>query len=155
MVYFTAVHRTLQATAFTIAALAFGAAAAAAQSSTVHARDAWVREAPAGRTVSAAFLVLENTGAERALVRGSTESAESLELHEMRRDGAMMSMAPVKSIVIPAKGRVELKPGGLHLMLFGVKRPLLDGDSVSLRLQLDDGSTLTVPARVRRPQGMP
>jgi len=150
-----ALRNNLHAIAYTIAALVLGATVAAAQSSTVRARDAWVREAPAGRAVTAAFLILENSGAERAVVRGSTDAAETLELHEMRRDGATMSMAPVKSISIPANGRVELKPGGLHLMLFGVKKPLLDGDSVSLRLQLDDGTTLTVPARVRRPQGMP
>ena len=134
---------------------ALSARALGAQTGAVTVRDAWVREAPAGRAVTAAFLVVENSGsAVRQIVKGSTEIAETLELHEMKRDGATMSMSPVKSIEIPAGGKVELRPGGLHLMLFGVKKPLAAGDAVTLKLVLDDGTVLTVPAQVRGMPGM-
>lgn len=59
-----------------------GGATLVAQTATVTAHDAWVREAPAGRTVTAVFVVVENTGkAARRIVSGVTSVADTLELH--------------------------------------------------------------------------
>lgn len=127
-----------------------------AQASAVSVTNAWVREVPAGRKTTAVFLVLENSGpTERAVVSGSTVVADTLELHEMKREGGMMAMSPVQRIAVPAKGSVELRPGGLHLMLFGVRQPLAAGDTVPLRLVLDDGSRIEVRAEVRSMRPMP
>ncbi|HQW66467.1 MAG TPA: copper chaperone PCu(A)C, partial [Gemmatimonadales bacterium] len=126
-----------------------------AQSATVTVRDAWVREAGAGRPTTAAFMILENKGAVlRALLRGSASVGDTLELHEMKRDDGMMRMSPVQRIEIPAHGEVALRPGGLHLMIFGLKAPLTATDSVALTLTFDDGSVLTLKAPVRPMQGM-
>lgn len=136
-------------------ALLFSAVSVNAQGTTVTAHDAWVREAPAGRKVTAIFLTLENKGsATRALVSGATEVADTLELHEMIRENEMMRMSPVKQIAIPANGKAELRPGGLHLMIFGVKKPLAAGDTVQVTLTLDDGTKLQVAAEVRKMGGM-
>ena len=125
-----------------------------AQTSSVTVRDAWVREAAAGRAVTGAFLVLENGGdATRALVRGEASVGETLELHEMKREDGMMRMSPVTRIEIPAKGTTELRPGGYHLMIFGLRAPLAAGDTVRLTLTFDDGSTVLVDAAVRSMQG--
>lgn len=122
-----------------------------AQTASVTAKEAWVREAPAGRTVTAVFLILQNAGsAERSVVSGKAEVADTLELHEMKRDGGMMRMSPVKAIAVPAGGQVELRPGGLHLMLFGLKKPLLLGDTVRVTLTLDDATQLLLKAPVRQ-----
>lgn len=127
----------------------------AAQRATVTVRDAWVREASAGRAVTAAFLVLENKGdVPRALVRGTASVGDTLELHEMKREDGMMRMSPVPRMEVPAHGETALRPGGLHLMIFGLKAPLAPGDSVRLTLTLDDGTTLRVTAPVRAMQGM-
>lgn len=127
----------------------------AAQSPTVAARDAFAFETPAGRKVTAVFVTLENRGSTlRTVVSGTTEVADTLELHEMKRDGGMMQMSPVKSIDVPAGGTAELRPGGLHLMLFGVRRPLVAGDSIAVTLTLDDGTRLPFSAEVRKRQGM-
>ncbi len=137
------------------AAILLSAVSVNAQGTTVTAHDAWVREAPAGRKVTAIFLTLENKGsAARALVSGATEVADTLELHEMIRENEMMRMSPVKQIAIPANGKAELRPGGLHLMLFGVKKPLAAGDTVQVTLTLDDGTKLQVAAEVRKMGGM-
>lgn len=122
-----------------------------AQSSPVTARDAWVREAPAGRKVTGMFLTLENAGAaSRSVVSGKASVGDTLELHEMKREGGMMQMSPVRAIAVPAGGKVELRPGGLHLMLFGLQKPLVPGDTVRVELTLDDGSKVSVSAPVRK-----
>jgi copper(I)-binding protein len=131
------------------------ASALRAQTAVVTARDAWVREAPAGRAVTGMFLTVQNSGATaRTIVSGKANVGDTLELHEMKRDGGMMQMSPVKSIAVPANGQVELRPGGLHLMLFGLKKPLVPGDTVRVELTLDDGTRVPVLATVRKMGGM-
>lgn len=134
---------------------ALGVTTLRAQGTTVSAHDAWVREAPAGRKVTAVFVIVENKGTvPRRIVSGVTDVADTLELHEMKQVGASMQMSPVQAIDLPAGGKAELKPGGLHLMLFGLKRPLAPGDTVKLTLTLDDGTNVPVTADVRKPMGM-
>ncbi|MGE0462033.1 MAG: copper chaperone PCu(A)C [Vicinamibacterales bacterium] len=112
---------------------------------------AWVREPVPGRTVTAGFVVIENPGtADIQVVGASSDVAGTVELHEMLRSGDMMKMAPVKSIVVPAKGKVELRPGGLHLMLFELKKPLKEGDTVNLTLTTETGATVQAAAAVRK-----
>src|SRR5262245_47909729 len=68
-----------------------------AQTPTVSARDAWIREPRPSRTETAAFAVLTNDGAEdRAIVSASVAIAEKVELHETRLEGGMMRMKPVE-----------------------------------------------------------
>jgi len=112
---------------------------------------AWVREPVPGRPTTAAYVVLENPGAaDLTIVSASAEVAGKVELHEMIRSGDMMRMAPVKSITVPAKGKVELKPGGLHVMLFELKKPLKEGDSVELTFTTDKGATVKTTAAVKK-----
>jgi periplasmic copper chaperone A len=140
-----------------IAATLLGASRGlAAQAATVSAQGAWVREAPAGRKASAIFLTAVNAGgAARSIVGGSTDVSDTLELHEMKRDGGMMRMSPVPSIAVPANGQTELRPGGLHLMLFGLRKPLAVGDSVHVTLTLDNGARVMFTAPVRAMGQMP
>lgn len=128
---------------------------AAAQESPIAIRDAWLREPVGDRPMTAGFAVVTNRGsAPRAIVGAATEVAGKVELHEMKMDGAMMRMSPVEKIDIPAGGSVELKPGGLHLMLFDLKRTPRAGETVQVTLTFDDGSKATVAAAVRRQEGM-
>lgn len=125
-------------------------------------RDAWVREAAAGDGATAAYFVIENTsGQPVSLVAVRTKAAQVSEMHEMKMvmkggQGAapgsmneMMTMSPVPSIDVPAHGKVELKPGGLHVMLFKVASNLPTGASTELTLRFKNGVTKTVQAAVR------
>jgi copper(I)-binding protein len=123
---------------------------ATAQTTTVVARDGWVREPVPSRDVTALFVVLENHGrSPRAVVAGTSDEVDRVELHEMKMDGGMMRMSPVKQIDVPADGQTELKPGGLHVMLFGLKKRLSAGESLTVTLMLDDGTKIPVTAIVR------
>lgn len=112
--------------------------------------DAWVREPNPARSVTAAFMTLENpTDHAIAMVGASSTAAEVVEMHEMTMAEGTMSMRQVDRIEIPANGRVKLEPGGLHLMLINLKGELRDGALVDLVLRFDDGTAATVRASVR------
>ncbi len=131
------------------AAFVLTAAFAAAQTVTVH--DAWVREPMGGRNVTGAFAVVENTGTTpKSIVAASSDISDKVELHEMKNEGGKMSMSPVKKMDVPAKGKLELKPGSFHVMLFDVKKKIADGEKISLTFTFDDGSKVTTEAQVRK-----
>jgi periplasmic copper chaperone A len=136
--------------ALALCASGFLAASLGAQDAAVVASDAWVRLPPPSRDQTALFVVLENhSDQRRAVVSASTDAAERAELHEMKQENGMMRMSPVKEIVIPAKGKTALAPGGLHVMLFGLKTRPAAGDVLTVTLKLDDGSTVPVKATAR------
>ena len=131
------------------AAFVLTATFAHAQSVTVH--DAWVREPMGGRNVTGAFAIVENTGTTpKSIVAASSDISDKVELHEMKNEGGKMSMSPVKKMDVPAKGKLELKPGSFHVMLFDVKKKIADGEKISLTFTFDDGSKVTTEAQVRK-----
>lgn len=110
---------------------------------------AWLRTPPASRDLTAAYLTLRNDGPRPLRVTGAACAiADTVELHDMTVKDGIMEMRPVRSIVVPARSRVELRPGGLHLMLFGLGRRLRPGETVPLRLAVAGADSVTVAARV-------
>lgn len=137
-----------------LAALPFAAAAA---ESDITVGDPYVRLAPPEAPASVAYLVIRNSGAaDRQLVKAESPAAQAVELHEHRNENGVMKMREVGSIAIKAHAQTELKPGGYHLMLIGVKKALKEGDSVAITLSFDDGSGQQIDAPVRKaPTDMP
>ncbi len=124
--------------------------ACAAETTEITVVDPYARAVPSVVPNSAAFMVLNNAGAaERKLVGARSDAAATVELHTHINDDGVMRMRQVEDIAIPAGGETVLQPGGLHLMLIGLHQPLQPGDSLTLELEFDDGSTrsLTVPVR--------
>ena len=114
-------------------------------------RDAWIRAAAEGG-LSAAYLTITNgSAADDALVAVSApELATAVGLHETTTgDDGMTGMHHTPSIAIPANGTVTLEPGGLHVMLEGMRRDLVAGDTVQLVLTFERAGPVTVDARVR------
>ncbi len=92
-----------------------------------------------------------------ALVGASSPVARSVEMHQStstRGEGMngmampVTAMHPVARIVIPAHGTVALRPGGYHLMLIGLRRPLQAGTRFPVTLRFSDGERLTVRVAV-------
>ena len=111
----------------------------------VEVSNAWVKSAPSD--MSAFFADVTNTGQESvAIVGGSTDAASMVEVHEVL-DGVMQPKAG--GVVIEPGESTMLMPGGDHIMLMGLTEPLLAGDTVTLTLDLSDGSTVTVEALVK------
>lgn len=103
-----------------------------------------------GGGTAAVYLTLTNPGAqEQSLVSASSDAAKIVELHETTSQAGVMKMRPVKSIRIPPGGKVEMKPGGYHVMLLGLTHDLKPGGTVLLTLKFDQGTEVRVEAPVR------
>ena len=117
--------------------------------SSITVSDAWVRNPPLADQPDAAYLVVQNNGAADKLLSVTSDIARTIELHESMESGGMMQMSPVPNIPIPANSKVELKPGGLHLMLINLTRPLKTGDKVQLTLSFENAGKIPVTAEVK------
>jgi len=127
-------------------------AAAAAAYGQVEARAAWVRGTVVGQTTAGAYMEL-TSGQRASLLGAESPAAGSAEIHEMRMEGNVMRMRAVPRLELPPGKTVELKPGGHHMMLVDLKRPLRKGDLIPIRLkvELSDKTirTIQVLAEVR------
>ena len=111
---------------------------------------AWVANLPPTQTTTAAYMTIENKGKDKEeLLSVTTPVAAAAEIHQMSEGNGMMHMAMLKSLTIPAKGKVTLSPGGYHLMLVNLAKPLKKGDVVPLYLKFDCGCTILVKANVQ------
>jgi copper(I)-binding protein len=112
--------------------------------------DAWARTSPMMERAGAAYMVLQNSGAaEDKLLSVESDVAKAIELHETKEMNGMMQMSPVPNISVPASGKAELKPGGLHVMLIGLNRELKAGDKVQLTLNFEKAGKVPVTAEVK------
>ena len=117
------------------------------------AHDAWIALGPPGDAPRAGYLTLRNPSAMPiALVAVSSPAFAKVELHRSEQAGGQLRMRLVPRLEVPARGAVELAPGGLHLMLFGANRALRAGQHLALVLAFADGTTLAVDAEVRDPR---
>ena len=139
----------MQRTAIALALSALIAGPALAQ---VSVKDPWVRATVAGQKATGAFMQIADPAGGK-LVSASTSVAGVVELHEMSMEGSTMKMRAIPGIELPAGKTVELKPGGLHVMLMDLKQPLAAGDSVALTLIVEGKDkkreTIEVKAAVR------
>ena len=120
----------------------------------VEISDGWMRAMPPGQPTAAAYVTLLNDGAEPLqLVGGSSTAAESVEIHESSQVDGMWRMRRLQALELPPGETVTLSPGGIHLMLFGMQRPLREGDILKLSLQFDSGETREVVIDVRATGG--
>ena len=125
-----------------VAGLMLTTGAHATEAQHVRASGAWIRVLP-GDLPAGAYVTLENTGDQAASLRGahSPNYADAM-LHQSSSAGGVSRMSMVNELAIPAHGKVELAPGGYHLMLMKAAAPVKIGDKVKLTLSFGDGSTL-------------
>ncbi|WP_158587104.1 copper chaperone PCu(A)C [Motilimonas pumila] len=112
---------------------------------------AYARETPPNVPNSAAFLQLMNhTDKAVRLVGVKSDIADKVELHNHTMVDGMMKMRQVDAIEVAAMATVELKPGGFHIMMMGLKQPLKTGQSVDFILVFEDGTELSFAAPVQK-----
>ncbi len=107
--------------------------------------DVWAKTTVPGGSVSAAYMHIKSAKPLR-LLKAESPAAGTVEIHDMKMKDGVMEMKAVDAIEIPANKMVELKPGGFHVMLFKVVKPINKGDTVPLKLTFEsaDKKTFTV-----------
>ena len=99
---------------------------------------------------SAAFFVIKNNSdKDIAITSANSDIAEKNELHTHRKENQMMKMMKIEKLVVPAKSSLELKSGGDHVMLIGLKKELKAGDEISLELSFSDGDKKSIKVPVK------
>ena len=115
-------------------------------------QDAWARPAVMGENAAAYFTIENGTGSNDSLLSVSSEIAAAAEIHmSMAHDNDVMSMEMQEAVRIPGGDQVELKPGGLHVMLVDLNRDLKVGETVALTLRFQNAGNITIDIFVKEP----
>jgi copper(I)-binding protein len=112
--------------------------------------DAWARETNSGQTSTAAYMILKNEGAgDDRLVSVSAQPPAMAMLHSSESSDAVARMRPLDSgVAVPAGATIELKPGGTHVMVTGLRAPLNVGDTLKLTMRFEKSAEQSVDVRV-------
>ena len=99
---------------------------------------------------SAAFFVIKNNSdKDIAITSANSDIAEKNELHTHIKENQMLKMMKIEKLVVPAKSSLELKSGGDHVMLMGLKKELKAGDEINLELSFSDGDKKNIKVPVK------
>lgn len=103
-----------------------------------------------GGDITALYLTISNRGSTEDELQGiTTPIAERAELHSQVDHGGITTMEEATSLQVPAEGHLALEPGGYHVMLIGLRRPLSPGDTVPLEIHFRHAGTIQHHATVR------
>jgi copper(I)-binding protein len=137
--------------AFVVFTLATPARAEEVKAGDLVISQAWSRATPGGAKIGGGYLTIENKGsAADRLIGGSADIAAKAELHEMAVNNGVMKMRPLdKGLAIEPGKTVKLAPGGYHLMLLDLKRPLKQGEQVPVTLEFEKAGKVKVSLDVQ------
>ena len=130
-----------------LAMLVITAGAAAADGPTVS--QAWARATAPGVDVGAVYLTIDGGKTDDSVVSASSERAGMVHLHNVEESGGVAKMRAVEGIEVPAGKRVVLAPKGTHIMLMGLAKPLVAGETFPLELRFAKAGELGVTVVVR------
>ena len=112
----------------------------------------WAKTTVPGGAVSAAYMQIKSAKPVK-LVKVEAAIANIVEIHDMKMKDGVMEMKALDAVDIPANKLVELKPGGMHVMLINVKQPINKGDKIPLTLTFESADkksfTMNFEARGR------
>lgn len=98
---------------------------------------AWARATVPGQSVGAVYMKIDSPVAV-TLVGIESDVSRSAEIHSMRHQNGVMQMRAQKQLDVPAGQSIDLAPGGTHLMLLGLKKPLKAGEWLQLQVTFVD-----------------
>lgn len=113
----------------------------------------WARVTPGPVKNSAAFMAFDNKGPADKLVSVSGDVAKEIQIHSMVTEAGVMKMREIKALEVPANGKAELKPGGYHIMLIGLKEGLKEGEKFPLKLKFEKAGEVTVTVIAEKAAG--
>lgn len=113
--------------------------------------NAYLRATPPRAPVAGGYLTITNSGTEDdRLLSLTAPVGDEASIHEMAENDGVMTMRPLQNgLTIPAGETVTLEPGGLHLMLTGLKEQLVEGQSLDLTLNFEKAGAVTMTFEIR------
>jgi periplasmic copper chaperone A len=122
-----------------------------AQSSSIQIEKPWARATPAGAKTGAAYMTIDNKANVADRLTGvSSDVAKTLQIHEMKVVNGVMKMREISGgLPVPAGNSVTLKPGGYHVMLIGLNKPLKAGEKIALTLVFEKAGKVSVEVPVQ------
>ena len=114
--------------------------------------EAWARASLSSNNNSAAYMSINNPTDKQITILGASAAtvANNVELHKSFVDEKGVSrMTSIDKIVVPANSTISLAPGGIHIMLFDLKRKLNTGDSFKIVLAVEGMDAIIVDAEVK------
>ena len=122
---------------------------AAAKAPVLHI-GGWARATVSAQTGTAAYLTIHNAGPGADRLRSvSSPTARAVSIHSTSMAGGVMRMRSVKDIPVPANKSITMRPGGVHLMLTGLREPLKAGEQLPLVLSFEKAGTIRTRVAVR------
>ena len=120
------------------------------EKSGIEVRHPWSRATAPGAKVAVGYMEIRNRGTQPdRLLAASTPLAERVEMHVTQREGEVMRMRQVKDFEIRARERITLRPGGSHLMLVDITRPLQKGERFPVTLRFERAGELQIEVEVQ------
>jgi copper(I)-binding protein len=117
----------------------------------IEIENARTRATPPGAKIAAGYMTIRNKSpSPDHLLSAASPLAARVETHVHLHDGDVMRMRPVKGYDIPAKGSLELAPGGAHLMFVDIKRPFKEGEKIPVTLRFERAGEMRVMITVGR-----
>lgn len=117
----------------------------------VDVEDAWVKLAPPGATVNAAYMKIHNPQIRvQTIVGVSADCCAMAMLHQTRKHGDKVSMDHLDLLAVPAQASVQLTPGGLHIMLMKPAQELVIDSEVKITFSFSDGTTQHINLSVKK-----
>jgi len=112
----------------------------------------WARAATTAAGTGGGFFTVANTGDADRLVAAATDAAEKVEIHQIKVVGPDIRMRPVENgLAFPAGTTITLKPRGYHLLMTGLKAPLVVGNKVPVTLTFEKAGTRSIDLVVEAP----
>jgi len=114
-------------------------------------KQVWIAEAPPVSRVLAAYMTIENNSdTALTITSASAEGFSGAAFHKTVFENGMAKMQHLSELTIAPHSKLELAPGGFHMMLFDPARTLHAGDSVKLVFSLENGHTIDIEAKVKQ-----
>jgi periplasmic copper chaperone A len=134
-----------------LTAVAPAAFAQGGGASTIAVEQPWARATPAGAMTGAVYMTLVNKAKDAdRLTAASSDVASKVQIHEMGVVNGIMQMRQlVNGLEIPAGGSVTLKPGGYHMMLIGLKKRLIAGQTLPLTLTFAKAGNISITVPIK------
>ena len=120
-------------------------------SNSISIENAWSPEAPPVVKVMAGYMIINNHSNQNIKIKSAqSDLFQRVEIHLTKMKNGMMSMIKQENLNIKAKSHIQLKSGGLHMMLMGKLKPIVKGSIIPVTLTFDNGENVKVNLLVKK-----